>query len=199
MPPCRYQQRRAGGGPVSIPGSGIIRNEQNKHRTKGQGNMETLETLQAMFKVGQKYTSYSIDSMMAMTHRREFSVKQILPSGTIVIVERGKRKETGLRLKWQGYVNGPWEFYKHGLFIGWDQPIKCDTDQRSGVMRGNACYNLIGTPEAVRAWIDAGQINPLFDKASVLAIEGDKETVVYPELVREGDHAVIDRIMAEAV
>jgi hypothetical protein len=53
--------------------------------------------------------------------------------------------------------------------------------------------------KAERAWIEAGQLNPLFDKTKVLAIEGDKETVVYPELVREGDHAVIDRIMSEAV
>lgn len=67
-------------------------------------------------------------------------------------------------------------------------------------MRGNACYNFLGTAEQIRAWIDGGQLNPLFQKSSVLAIDpangnNASETVVYPECVKPGDHAVIDRIM----
>ena len=87
------------------------------------------------------------------------------------------------------------------IFEGWDRPITCDTDrygQRSvSIMRGNACYNFMGTPEQVRAWIEAGQLNPFFETYKALAIEGQLETVVFPEHVITGNHAVIDRLMTD--
>lgn len=78
----------------------------------------------------------------------------------------------------------------------------------SHCMRGNACYNFVGTVEAIRNWIDKYQINPDFDeneKTKVVAIgepvqnkHGEEtETVVYPELY-DGGHAVIDRLLSKA-
>lgn len=174
--------------------------------------MEKLQELKEIFKVGEKYSLYYIDEMMAMSHCQQITVKRFAKSNqfndwddVVVFVLKGKRKERVLRLQKRSYQSAPMLPYKGGIFQGWDQPIKCDTEFRCGVMRGNACYNFIGTPLEIQVWIETGQLNPFFDKSSVLAIadqqsgsNNDNETVVFPDEVQPGRHAVIDRILAQA-
>ena len=108
------------------------------------------------------------------------------------------------------YQSAPLKPYDGAIFEGWDQPIKCDTENHGSlncpsVMRGNACYNFIGKIEDIRNWIDNNQLNLSFDKSRVVAIDPDRlnlcgdspETVVYPELVVPGNHAVIDGLMSK--
>lgn len=161
---------------------------------------ETLNKLKGAMKVGGKYTCFHIDSMMAMTHKAEIQVKEINPEH-FVFVARGKRKLLMKRWESRSYQSAPLEPIDWAIFEGWDQPITCDTDRYGqgsvSIMRGNACYNFMGTPEQVRAWIEAGQLNPFFETYKALAIEGQLETVVFPEHVITGNHAVIDRLMTD--
>jgi len=171
---------------------------------------QTTMELLSIFNNGDKYTIYKIGEMMAMTQKTEILVRDIdIAKGQVIFSQPRGRKLYVLRLEWQPYVNAPISFFRGAVFAGWNQPILCDTEQpRSAgkgpfVMRGNACYNFIGAPEYIRAWIDRGQLNPLFEKASVVAIDPAKagtcgdgpETVVYPELVETGRHAVIDGLI----
>ena len=154
-----------------------------------------------MFKMNGKYTVYRISDFMAMTTGQRFTVKEVRPNGDIVFQPQGKRKMYLLPMKSQSYTNGPVNEFDGAVFEGWDTPYTCDTDSdRNGegirTMRGNACYNFVGPADKIREWIDAKQLNPKFTKANVLAIEGDTEVVVYPDLYRSG-HAVIDRVLEE--
>jgi len=160
-----------------------------------------------VFEVGKRYTLYKISEALAMTNKTEITVTRLLPERALVVFKaRGKKNELGLQIERQDYTNGPMRFYQGAIFEGWDQPIQCDTERRFGVMRGNACYNFIGTPETIRQWIELHQLNPFFEKACVVAIDATRtdhcgneaEIVVYPELVRPGYHAVIDRLMQVA-
>lgn len=168
-----------------------------------------MQELTTIFKIGEKYTLFKIDSMMAMTHKSEIIIKDLDPEGNPIFSEKGKRKKYILKLKSRAYASAPEIPLKSAIFAGWDQPFTCDTDTKirtaresgfsSQIMRGNACYNFIGTPEQIRTWIDKGQINPYFDKTAVLSIENNEGdgVVVYPDLY-EGGHAVIDRQLAKA-
>ena len=152
-----------------------------------------MTTLQQL-KVGDKLTQYSIDSAMAMTWKREITISYVgHPSEKMRYKERGKRKEFYLLTR------------DFAIFHGWDQPILCDTDDKapadasgSKVMRGNACFNFIGSKDAVKSWIDNHQINPNFKKSNVIAIDNGVEIVIYPEL-NTGNHAVISRMLEGAL
>jgi len=168
---------------------------------------EQAKTLINIFKVGGKYSLYHIDSMMAMSHKTEILVRAIEPEqGRIIFSKPRGRKRFILRLESKDYQSAPMKPYDGGVFEGWEQPVKCDTEQSTGVMRGNACYNFIGSVSGIRDWIDNYQLNPIFRKDKIVSIDpnitdicGDgPETVVYPELVQEGNHAVIDRLMAKS-
>lgn len=161
------------------------------------------EQLREVFEVGGSYTIYRIGEMMAMTVKQEITVKRFQGDDIVVYVNKGKRKEFGLRLKSRAYQSAPELPFMGMILKGWEQPIKCDTEKTSGIMRGNACYNFMGKPEEIRKWIDENQLNPFFEKCRVVAIEenvmGDAgETVVYPELVQTGRNAVIDRLMSKS-
>ena len=165
-------------------------------------NEESLSRLKDVFKPGGKYTMFYIGSAMAMTHKREILVKTVDDDGA-VYVERGKRTMYRLKFQSRSYATAPLEPLGCAVFAGWDQPITCDTCHKGTtsqpvVMRGNACYNFVAMPLEVAAWIESGQLNPFFERTRVLAIEGDAETVVFPEEVTRGNHAVIDRIIARA-
>ena len=155
------------------------------------------------FEVGKKYTLYRI-SFMAITSKSEIQVTEILdgaddPRAGVVFKLRGKRKQYILPFASRDYASAPLKPFEGAVFEGWDQPVKCDSEGCS--YRGNACYNFVGDPEAVRLWIDAFQMNPAFDRSKVLAVGLDsssKETVVYPDLY-QGGHAVIDRVLAGSI
>lgn len=151
------------------------------------------------FEIGKKYTIFRI-SGMAITFKSEILITGTTEvEGDPIFKFRGKRKLFILRLKDRAYSSAPVEDFEGAVFLGWDQPIKCDSELfgASGTtMRGNACYNFAADPDEVRAWIETGQLNPAFDRSKVLATgrENNKETVVYPELYG-GGHAVIERVL----
>ena len=166
--------------------------------------MEKLQELKEIFEVGKKYTIYRISEMMAMTSKTEITVKEI-EDGRIIFTKRNGRKRFIISFQSRGDQFSPMAPFTAGIFQDWDQPIKCDTEFASGVMRGNACYNFIGIPLEIQVWIETGQLNPFFDKSKVLAIADQKscsgsnnEKVVFPDEVQPGQHAVIDRILAAA-
>lgn len=156
-----------------------------------------------IFEVGKKYTIYRIN-WMAITSKKEIQIVELRDTAA-VFKDRGKRKLYLLPFESKDYESAPVKPFEGAVFEGWDQPIKCDSETNS--YSGNACYNFLGTPLEIRAWIESGQLNPAFEKDRVLAVERgepegtygiakDKnESMVYPELYRPGYHAVIDRVM----
>ena len=153
------------------------------------------------FEVGKKYTIFTIGSMMAMTNKQEIDIKELDENGNPIFTSKGKRKRFILRLESRAYQSAPLKPFCGAVFEGWDQPFTCDTDYKGSLtslstMRGNACYNFVGTKEEIKTWIDKGQLNPNFDKTAVLAIPNNEkeEILVFPELY-QGGHAVIDRII----
>lgn len=166
---------------------------------KTDQQLEFVTELQGILKVGEKYTLYKIDSMMAMSHRTEFFVRPDQHKDGIVFTAKGKRKKFVMRFWESSGCYSPKTPARFAIFAGWDQPFKVDTDQRSGLMRGNACLNIMGTVEAIRAWWESGQLNPYCDKVKVVAI-GDgpepSETPVFPEEFH-GQHAIIGNLLAK--
>src|SRR5947209_10398325 len=113
--------------------------------------------------VGQKVTLLKIDDCMAMTHRYEFEVRSVPEPEAVgyegrrqrvaVVRQRGKRKEQYLDLAADDI-----------LLDGWGLPFKTDTEG-DGVFSGNACYNLIGEPHAIRQCIEDRAAVPVNDAA----------------------------------
>jgi hypothetical protein len=150
---------------------------------------------------GQKVTLLKIDDMMAMTHRYELEVRSVLEPQAVgyegrkqrvaTVRQKGKRKEFYLDLAADDM-----------LLDGWSLPFKTDTEG-GGVMSGNACYNLIGEPEAIRTRLEQRAIFPVTDsaKAKVIVTRTERTTcgddgmaLLYPEI--NTHHAVINRIKA---
>src|SRR5438045_9257110 len=75
-----------------------------------------------------------------------------------VVRQRGKRKEQYLDLAADDI-----------LLDGWALPFKADTEC-GGVLAGNACYNLVGDPEAIRACIESKAVHPVSDDAKAQLI-----------------------------
>ncbi len=113
--------------------------------------------------VRQRLTLLKIDDMMAMTHRYELEVRSVLDRQAVgyegrkqrvaTVRQRGKRKDIFLDLAHDDIV-----------LDGWDLPFKADTEC-SGVFAGNACFNLVGEPEAIRACVETRAVFPVSDRA----------------------------------
>ncbi len=160
--------------------------------------MNTKKSVNDIFEVGKQYSVYAIDSMMAMTHKKEILITGTHTDGNPIFKKRGKRKQFIFELRARSYQSAPLIETVSAIFEGWDQPVSCDTESH-GTMRGNALYNFTASPETIRAWIEAGQLNPNFEAGAVLSVpvSGDSihdETPVFPELY-QGGHAVMDRIL----
>jgi hypothetical protein len=153
--------------------------------------------------IGQRVTLLKIDDMMALTHRYEMEVRQVLEPEKVgyegrktrlaVIRQRGKRKEHYLDLAADDI-----------LLDGWNVPFRADTEG-GGVFSGNACYNLVGDPEAIRQCIEAKAIIPVSDdaKAKIIVARGERTkcddeglALLYPAI--ETHHAVINRMKESA-
>src|SRR5262249_10348891 len=153
--------------------------------------------------VGQRVTLLKIDECLAMTHRYEFEIRKTLEPEAVgyekrltrlaVIRQRGKRKDFFLDLRSDDI-----------LLDGWNLPFRTDTEC-TGVWAGNACYNLVGDPEAIRQVIETKALIPVTDSAKgkiIVSTEPrtkctDEGTVLlYPEI--ETHHAVVNR-MKEAI
>src|SRR5262245_60156936 len=103
--------------------------------------------------LGQRVTLLKIDDALAMTHRYELEIRSVLEPEAVgyegrnqrvaTVRQRGKRKDFYLDLAKDDI-----------LLDGWGLPFKTDTEC-AGVWCGNACYNLIGDPEAIRQLIES--------------------------------------------
>lgn len=149
--------------------------------------------------VGQRVTLLKIDDVLAMTHRHELEVRQVLTPEAVgyqgrrqrvaVVRQRGKRKDVYLDL-------APEDI----LLDGWGLPFHTDTEG-NGVMAGNACYNLVGEPKAIRQLIETRAVVPVSDhaKAKIIVARADRArcddeglALLYPEI--ETHHAVVNRM-----
>jgi hypothetical protein len=148
---------------------------------------------------GQRVTLLRIDDALAMTHRYEFEVRATLdPQGVgyegrktrlAVVRQRRKRKDTYLDLAADDI-----------LLDGWGLPFRTDTEGQ-GVMAGNACYNLVGEPEAIRLVIETKAVLPVSDsaKAKIIVARAERTTcdnagqeLLYPDI--ETHHPVVNRL-----
>jgi hypothetical protein len=143
-----------------------------------------------------------IDDIMAMTHRTEFTVCTVAPEPARVgyqgskqcvgtVKQRGKRKEFYLDLADDDI-----------LLDGWDLPFKTDLEA-GGVCSGNACFNLVGDPAAIKACIEGKAVFPVSDSAKAKIIvatgprtvcDGSGQQLLYPDI--ETHHAVVNRFKA---
>jgi len=149
--------------------------------------------------VGQRVTLLKIDDCMAMTHRYELEVRSVLEPQAVgyegrrqrvaVVRQRGKWKDFYLDLASDDI-----------LLDGWALPFRTDTEG-GGVMAGNACYNLVGEPEAIRQCIESRAVVPVTDSAKAKIVVGrcertrcsdDGLALLYPEI--ETHHAVVNRM-----
>src|SRR5262245_60496601 len=113
--------------------------------------------------VGQRVTLLRIDDCMAMTHRYELEVRSVLDGQAVgyegrktrlaTVRQRGKRKDFYLDLAADDI-----------LLDGWGLPFHADTEG-AGVWAGNACYNLVGEPEAIRQCIESRALLRVSDNA----------------------------------
>lgn len=148
-------------------------------------------------KVGQRVTLLKIDDMMAMSHRYELEIRSVLEATAVgyhrkqrvaTVRQKGKRKEFYLDLG-----------HDDILLDCWDVPFRMDTEGGS-VFSGNACYNIVGDPEAIRACIETRAVFPVSNdaKGKILVYPGprdkcgdDDAILLYPDI--DVAHAVINR------
>src|SRR5262249_3236659 len=105
-----------------------------------------------------------------------------------VVLQRGKRKDMYLDLEQDAI-----------LLDGWDLPLKADTEC-GGVFAGNACFNLIGDPEAIRSLIETRAVLPVRAEAKGKILVSpqpqtglsDEAKLLHPEI--ETHHAVVNRL-----
>jgi hypothetical protein len=138
-----------------------------------------------------------------MTHRYEFEVRSVLEPQAVgyegreqrvaVVRQRGKRKDFYLDLACDDI-----------LLDGWALPFRTDTEG-GGIMAGNACYNLVGEPEAIRQCIETKAVVQVTDdaKAKIIVARTDRTTcsddglaLLYPDIGTH--HAVINRMKADS-
>ena len=148
---------------------------------------------------GQRVTLLRIDDCMALTHRFELEVRQTVEPQAVgyqgkktrlaVVRQRGKRKESYLDLAADDI-----------LLDGWGLPFRADTEG-GGVFSGNACYNLVGEPEAIRQCIEGRAVVPVTAeaKAKIIVARVERTTcddvglqLLYPDI--ETHHAVVNRM-----
>lgn len=142
-----------------------------------------------------KYTFISIGGM-AMTMKTEVEITLVTDEGNVIFKRPGKRKLFQFRPK----------VAENLVFAGWALPLKVDSDFRS--FAGNACLNLrADSLEIAKDFVENKALFPVGDnlkgamlfKTTYDAINSpenfDNDTVMYPELVREGMHAVMDKIV----
>jgi hypothetical protein len=159
--------------------------------------------------VGQRVTLLKIDDCLAMTHRYEFEVREALEPQAVgyqgskqrvaVVRQRGKRKDVYLDLAADDIV-----------LDGWGLPFRTDGEAATGddghmkggsIISGNACFNLVGEPEAIRQCIEGRAVVPVSDsaKAKIIVARSERTTcsddgqeLLYPEI--ESHHAVVNRM-----
>ena len=151
--------------------------------------------------VGQRLTIFFIDHMVAWTHRQQIEIRSVSEPCDVIDYSG----ETKTRLGTFKLPRKQKEFYFDLaadvlVFDGWDVPFKPDT-AGSGMISGNACYNLVGDPAVIRQWIETRQLNPKVGdeaRAKILVWPEKRDnvnaegTLLYPEI--RTSHAVINRL-----
>jgi hypothetical protein len=103
--------------------------------------------------------------------------------------QRGKRKEQYLDLGADDI-----------LLDGWDMPFRTDMEA-GGIFSGNACFNLVGEPEAIRECIESRAVLPVTDsaKAKIIVARAERTRcddegldLLYPDI--DTGHAVVNRM-----
>jgi hypothetical protein len=149
--------------------------------------------------VGQRVTLLKIDDCLAMTHRYELEVRSVLEPQAVgyegrqqrvaVVRQRGRRKDFYLDLAADDI-----------LLDGWGLPFRTDTEGK-GVISGNACYNLVGDPAAIRDVIETKALFPVTDdaKAKIVVARNERTKcndddleLLYPDI--RTHHAVVNRM-----
>jgi hypothetical protein len=149
----------------------------------------------------QRITLFAIDEMLAMTHRYELEIRDVLQPTPVaggrkqrvaIVRQRGKRRDQYLDLAPDAI-----------LLDGWDVPFRTDTES-GGVCSGNACFNLVGDPAVIRQWIETRAVLPVSDQAKAKIIvqrtartrcDDSGAELLYPDIPTH--HAVIDRLREE--
>lgn len=149
--------------------------------------------------VGQRVTLLKIDDCLAMTHRYELEMRSVLDAQAVgyegrkrrvaTVRQRGKRKDFYLDVAADDI-----------LLDGWELPFRTDTEGE-GIFAGNACYNLVGEPDAIRQLIETKAILPVSDdaKAKIIVARAERTkcnddglTLLFPEI--KTHHAVVNRL-----
>ncbi|HZR55215.1 MAG TPA: hypothetical protein VFB06_37725 [Streptosporangiaceae bacterium] len=150
---------------------------------------------------GQRVTLLTISESMALTQRHELEVRAVTDPQAVgyqgrkrrvaVVRQRGKRRDVYLDLGADDI-----------LLDGWGLPFQTDMEA-GGVFSGNAAYNLVGEPEAIRACIEGRAVLPVSDaaRAKILVARGQRTTcddsgleLLYPDI--DTHHAVVNRFKA---
>jgi hypothetical protein len=106
-----------------------------------------------------------------------------------VVRQKGKRKDFSLDM-------GAEEI----LLDGWEVPFRTDTEM-DGIWAGNACYNLVGEPEAIRAAIEGRAVLPVTDQAKAKIVvnrsprtrcDDEQQGLLFPDI--DTHHAVVNRL-----
>jgi hypothetical protein len=145
---------------------------------------------------GQQVTLLRIDDALALTHRYELEVRRLVEPKTVgyqgqktrlaSVRQRGKRKDFYLDL-------APDDI----LLDSWSLPLQTDAEA-DGVFAGNACYNLVGDPDAIRRCIETQAVIPISEdaKAKIIVSRAPRTTcdddgleLLYPDI--ETHHAVV--------
>jgi hypothetical protein len=137
---------------------------------------EKLDMLKSVFNKGGKFTVFYISDFMATCTRQEIVVSEIRERD-FIFSKKGGRKKYIYPLVSQHYAGAPVKYCDHAVFAGYDLPLVADSDytysDRSQLYRGNCRYNFVGDPEKIKAYIDANQLNPFFDKELVEVYSGE--------------------------
>jgi len=148
------------------------------------------------FEIKGKYTIIGISDFLATTTKAEIEITNKI-GDRYTFKQRGKRKEFYLRIN------------KDSLVLkGFDIPFKVDSE--TGSFCGNACINMLGTPEQIKEFIDKFNLNPEFDKSvvnSILRCDPEQkdyhqqiEKLVYPELaLKSGSNRLMDLAQKQMV
>jgi hypothetical protein len=154
---------------------------------------------------GRKLTIFTIDSILAMTHRKFIEIRTVEKEpkrmGYDNNLRLGTYRERGARPK-EFFFDLPSDAL---VFDGWDVPFTADTDG-GGMISGNACFNLVGDPAVIRDWIETKQLNSEVGdgvKGTILVWPEDRSNIdvepklLYPEL--ETRNSVIDDLKEKPV
>ncbi len=151
------------------------------------------------YEIGNKYTVIGVGSMLAMTSKTEFKVKDLQEDGSPIftLAPRGRKLKL-LPSDWKTECL---------IFNGWDIELKIDADSEgtkdgvftSKLMLGNACFNFMGSADFVKNYIEKYNLNTNFSKWESILAHGDlvtdkdeDATPVYPEVPTT--HAVVNRV-----